>query len=222
MRRMETTRSRVGASRKVFAGVLPSTFLRSGIENDHLAEQRHLTARAVLSALDQLIGLHHLDAEVPILVLGGRGYIASEVLRLCAGRRVSSVDVGEWDEFARFVADHANRPAVVINLTKSGALSEYAGKLWPGVIILNEVYPEPSASEIVALEEQGAKCYHIVGVAGRAWPPFPKAYRGGIPCCASLPISPDDPIPVLLLSLSRHGDNLLSNIPAVSTETGQE
>lgn len=73
------------------------------------------------------------------------------------------------------------------------ALLEYARDRWQGAIVQNEVYPEPSAAEIAELEARGAHCYHIVGVEGRAWPPFPRAYRGGIPCCASLPFSPDDP-----------------------------
>jgi hypothetical protein len=89
-----------------------------------------------------------------------------------------------------------------LNLTKSGALLEYARELWPGVIVLNEVCPEPSSTELAELEARGAVCYHIVGVEGRAWPPFPRAYRGGIPCCASLPFSPDDPIPILIAHLS--------------------
>lgn len=205
MTRMEEARNRVGASRKVFAGVLPSTFARNGIENDHLAEQRHLTARAVLHALDEVLTLHRLRSDVPVLVLGGRGYIASEVLRLCEGRNVSSIDVGEFDTFRQFATDHGGGPAVIVNLTKSGALSDYASAFWPGVIVLNEVYPEPSATEIAALEERGAACYHIVGVEGEAWPPFPRAYRGGVPCCASLPFSPHDPIPVLISRLSREG-----------------
>ena len=99
---MEAVRCRVGARRKVFAGILPSAFLRNGIENEHLAEQRHLTARAVLQALDEVMALHRLSRDVPILVLGGRGYIASEVLRLSAGRNVSSIDVGEFEEFREF------------------------------------------------------------------------------------------------------------------------
>ena len=99
--------------------------------------------------------------------------------------------------------DSQGRPAVVVNLTKSGALLEYARDLWPGVIVLNEVYPEPSSAEIAELEARGSSCYHIIGVEGKAWPPFPRAYRGGIPCCASLPFSPDDPIPILIARLSR-------------------
>jgi hypothetical protein len=53
MSRMEAAQRSVGATRKVFAGILPSLFARNGIENEHLAEQRYLTARAVLQALDQ-------------------------------------------------------------------------------------------------------------------------------------------------------------------------
>ena len=84
------------------------------------------------------------------------------------------------------------------------ALLGYARDLWPGVIVLNEVYPEPSAVEIAELEARGAHCYHIVGVEGWAWPPFPRAYRGGIPCRASLPFSPT--IPILIARLSHCGE----------------
>jgi hypothetical protein len=205
MNRMDAAQRSVGAPRKVFAGILPSMFARNGIENEHLAEQRYLTARAVLQALDQVIALHDLSKDVPILVLGGRGYIASEVLRLGGDRNVSSVDVAEFDAFRRFVDTYRGHPAVIVNLTKSGALLEYARELWPGVIVLNEVYPEPSAAEIAELEARGSSCYHIVGVEGKAWPPFPRAYRGGIPCCASLPFSPDDPIPILIARLASDG-----------------
>jgi len=59
--------------------------------------------------------------------------------------------------------------------------------------------------QVAELEARGARCYHIVGVEGEAWPPFPRAYRGGIPCCASLPFSPDDPIPILIAPLSGDG-----------------
>jgi hypothetical protein len=209
MSRMEAFRSAVKAERKVFAGILPSTFLRNGIENEHLAEQRHLTARAVLFAVDQVMRAHDLAADVPILVLGGRGYIASEVIRLCGRPGITSIDVGELDAFDTFVAGHRGRPVLVINLTKSGALAEYADRLWPGAIVLNEVYPEPAAREIATLEGCGVKCYHIIGVAGQAWPPFPRAYRGGIPCCAALPISSESPIPTVVALLKPDGSRQL-------------
>jgi hypothetical protein len=143
---------------------------------------------------------------VPVLVLGGRGYIASEVLQLTTRRNVTSIDVGELEAFRRFADRNNGCSVVVVNLTKSGALLEYAREFWPGAIVLNEVYPEPSEAEIGALEARGAICYHIIGVQGDAWPPFPKAYRGGIPCCASLPISSNDPFPVLVSRLSGDGE----------------
>ena len=92
MSRMEAIQRRVGAPRKVFAGILPSTLARNGAEDQHLAQQRHLTARAVLQALDHVMDLSGLTRDVRILVLGGRGYIASEVIRLGSGLRITSID----------------------------------------------------------------------------------------------------------------------------------
>ena len=205
MARMEQVRACVGAQRKVFAGVLPSTFLRNGIENEHLAEQRTLTARAVLTALDRVIEVHKLSDDVPIVVLGGQGYIASEVIRLCKRPSLTSIDVGQGQEFEDFAARQRDQRVVLINLTKSGALHEYVSKLWPGAIVLNEVYPEPTSNEIASMEQRGVTCYHIVGVSGQAWPPFPRAYKGGIPCCAALPFSREDAIPTLVTRLTSEG-----------------
>ena len=205
MSQMERVRACVRAERKVFAGILPSTFQRNGIDDADLSDQRELTARAVLCALDQVTEANGLSEDVPILVLGGRGYIASEVIDRCTRPSVTSVDVGDIAEFEALVARLHGRPLVVINLTKSGALAEYTNRLWPGVIVLNEVYPEPTGPEIAALEQRGVTCYHIVGVAGQAWPPFPKAYRGGIPCCAALPVAQKDALPVLVARLSLDG-----------------
>lgn len=39
-------------------------------------------------------------------------------------------------------------------------------------------------AKVAALTAIGSCAYHVVGIGGRAYPPFPKAYAGGIPCCA--------------------------------------
>jgi hypothetical protein len=62
-------------------------------------------------------------------------------------------------------------------------VSEYIQHFWPGVVFINEVYPEPEKVE--ALRAKGVVCYHIAGIKARAWPAFPSGYQGGIPCCAS-------------------------------------
>lgn len=204
LHKMERIRGLIGAERKIFAGILPSLFSRLGAQDRQLEEQRRLTALAVVSALDQVSALKGLDAATPILLIGGRGYIATEVMQLCAGRSVRSIDLGEFDAFRTFADSTRGSALVVVNLAKSGALAEYAGHFWPGVVVLNEVYPEPSDAELATLETCGAQCFHVVGVAGGAWPAFPRAYRGGIPCCAALP-SPDDTTVTALVTRLRPG-----------------
>jgi len=151
MSRMEAIQRRVGAPRKVFAGILPSTLARNGAEDEHLSQQRHLTARAVLQALDHVLELNGLTRDVRILVLGGRGYIASEVIRLGGGLRITSIDADGWDEFRQFAEECRGSAVVVLNLTKSGALLDYARELWPGVIVLNDAYNANPTSMDAAL-----------------------------------------------------------------------
>ena len=67
------------------------------------------------------------------------------------------------------------------NNPKKGALAEYVKYFWPGVVVVNEVYPEPSKSEVAVIKDKGACCYHIAGVKGRAWPAFPRGYRAASP-----------------------------------------
>lgn len=69
--------------------------------------------------------------------------------------------------------------------------------------VLNDVYPEPDRQTLATLTARGIPGHHVVGVRGSAYPPFPAAYAGGVPCCAAWP-SPDaevvirhlNPVPV--------------------------
>ena len=202
MRQMDTIRRRVGAAHKRFAGILPSIFVNRGIADQDIGVQRTLTARAVLAALDDVIGRHHLPADVPVLILGGRGFIAREVLELSAGRNMLSIDAGQLAEFRAMIRPMRGHPLIIVNLTKSGALAEYIAYLWPGSIVLNEVYPEPSTHEIAAMQSLGNACYHIAGIRASCWPAFPRAYRGGIPCCASLPLGEHERVEVVVIALA--------------------
>lgn len=80
---------------------------------------------------------------------------------------------------------HSKQKAILINLTKKAALSQELDKFWQELVLLNEAYPEPSAEELKVLTDWGCQAYHIVGVKARSYPAFPKAYKGGIPCCAA-------------------------------------
>jgi hypothetical protein len=201
MRKMERVRQLVGAERKIFAGILPSRFAKLGVADEQLEQQRELTARAVVSALDQVVARTGVPRAGPIVLIGGKGYIASKVFDLCRDRSTYTVDIGEFDTFRRLAQEAHGGAAVVINLAKSTALAEYTEHFWPGVVVLNEVYPEPDETELAALAVRGVRCFHVVGVAGRAWPRFPRAYRGGIPCCAALPVAGSTDVTALVSEL---------------------
>ena len=74
---------------------------------------------------------------------------------------------------------------VLVNISLKFVLDDYVSRLWPGLVVLNEVYPEPTPATVEKLASRGCSCYHVVGVSGRAVPYFPSAYQGGIPCCAA-------------------------------------
>lgn len=201
MHKMERIRDLISADRKIFAGILPSRFTRLGVTDDQLEQQRSLTARAVVSALDQVMASCGMDATTPILLIGGNGYIASKVFELCAGRPAHKVDLDGFATFRSLTEAMRGRPMIAVNLAKSSALAGYMDSFWPGVVVLNEVYPEPDEAELSALAARGVRCFHVVGVAGRAWPRFPRAYRNGIPCCAALPAAGGSAVTALVTEL---------------------
>lgn len=182
---MENVRGKTGAEQKTFAGVLPSLFSSKGIISPDDLIERQTTIKAILMALKEVKAREGLSEETPVLILGGRGFIGSGLSEHLGGGTHYSFDAGEKGQFISITAELHGRPCIVLNLTKKGALPEYLEYFWPGVVVLNEVYPEPGKLEVAAIKDKGACCCHIAGVKGWAWPAFPRGYQGGIPCCAS-------------------------------------
>ena len=146
--------------------------------------ERDVTVKAVFQALDKIKSAEKLPAHVPVIVLGGDGFIGSELVK-AGGEKFHSYDVGLEESFFVFFEKLRDKPVILLNVTKKEALSSYIPHLWPEAVLVNEVYPEPTEKEVASIKAIGACCYHIVGVKGRAWPGFPRGYAGGIPCCAS-------------------------------------
>ena len=184
--RMERIRTIVGADRKSFAGILPSV-LATRLDLKANLTENHITVAAVLKALSGLTLEKGLAPDTPLVVLGSRGFVGQELILSLHDYpgRVYAIDQHNREEFSRVAQLLQGMPAIVVNLTKKAALKEYAGLLWPEAVVLNEVYPEPGKDELRLIADAGAECWHLVGVKGSAWPSFPRAYRGGIPCCAS-------------------------------------
>lgn len=176
--RVDRIRQLLNAKSKTFAGILPGVLHRKGILTE--TPEADVTARVVAQAVTQVIIQEEMGANVPIIILGGKGFIGKRVVERLASYRIFPVDINdEWPNHLR------GQRVLLVNITLKNALEKYLGRLWPEAVILNEVYPEPSSHAISRIKAIGCICYHVAGVKALAFPSFPHAYRGGIPCCAA-------------------------------------
>lgn len=186
----ESTKSELGANRRTFAGVLPGVMRSRRITKE--TPEAELTTKALVDAeraVRRAMGWREEDV-IPVIVLGGRGFIGR---RLVAALRempwrgqVYTVDVaGEkwraWPEHLK------GQRAILVNAARRDALADYMWALWPELVVLNEVYPGPTAEELAQLRAVGCPVFHVVGVKAQCFPAFPGEYQGGVPCCAAMP-----------------------------------
>jgi len=175
--RMEEIRRLVRAPRKTFAGVLPGILYAKRIVRE--APEAELTVEGVMRAINIVIQKECLLASVPIIILGGKGFIGRRLVKALRqrGDEVVVVDRDEpWPD------DLYGEVVIVVNTALKGALLDYRAKMWSDMIVINEVYPPPRADDFYDI---GCALYHIKGVKAFALPPFPHAYQGGIPLCAA-------------------------------------
>ncbi len=177
VQRMEKIRQLVGAPRRTFAGVLPGILYAKRLVKT--APEVEVTIEGVLRAIDIVKQREGIYATVPIIVLGGRGFIGRRLVKKLQekGNQVIVVDKDDpWPD------DLYGEVVIVVNTTLKGALLRYRSKMWSEMIIINEVYPPPKADDF---SDIGCAIYHIKGAKAWALPPFPHAYQGGIPLCAA-------------------------------------
>lgn len=174
----------VGAKQTTFSGILPGVFVALGIVEEGKSLENANTVKVVLKAVDEVVKLEEMPADCPVVVLGGRGFIGRRIAELLEskGRKVYPVDIKDGTVIPSHLRGTA---AIILNITKTGALSQYIPCLWREAVVVNEVYPEPPALEQELMRARGLRCYHITGVKASALPRFMKAYKGGIPCCAA-------------------------------------
>lgn len=180
--RTEKLRQLLGATHMTFAGVLPSILFSRRVIRD--APEADTTVEAIIRSEDYVRAREGYDASVPLIILGGHGFIGRRLIRRLAGRQIHSVDPasncnGSWPHHL------SGTRAILINVSRRAALHEYFAHIWSSLIVINEVYPEPSTAEIAALTAIGSPLYHVVGIAGKAYPAFPSIYAAAIPCCAA-------------------------------------
>jgi hypothetical protein len=183
--RAERFRQLLCAEQTSFAGILPGLLQARGIRVD--GPEIEVTVEAVIQAEAKLRAEINYPDDTPLILLGGKGFIGRRLAERLAHRETYVVDVlpGRRINDETWPFHLQRKAAILINVTKKAVISEYMRLFWKELILLNEVYPEPSEEEIAFLSAIGVQVYHIVGVKAWAIPAFPRAYAGGIPCCAA-------------------------------------
>ena len=182
VRHIEKIRQLVHADNKAFAGILPGLLLKRKMIDK--SPEADLTALIVVEAVKLVKKRIGVDEEIPIVVLGGRGFIGKAVVDKLKSVQKSDIYVvdiigrnNKWPE--------GKTRKIVINLARHNTIQLYYDALRRGDVILNEAYPAPSFEIISAIKSFNCDCFHIVGVEATAFPRFTQAYQGGIPCCAA-------------------------------------
>ena len=183
--RVEKLRQLLGAERKTFSGILPGVLYYKRII--HEAPEADLTAAAVLQAIDLVKTKESLEPETPVIVLGGKGFIGRRVVKMLDKSTTYSIDSIDGQDKSHWPNDLSGKRVIVVNITLNNAIENYLDVIWPGTVVINEVYPEPDPTTLKKLSAKNCCCYHVVGVDAMAIPSFPSAYRGAIPCCAAWP-----------------------------------
>lgn len=183
--RMEALRQLFGANRKTFAGILPGVLYFKRIIKE--APEADLTAVAVSQAINLVKEKESLEFDAPVIVLGGKGFIGRRVVKMLDESTTYSIDSADGQGKNDWPAQLNGKRNIVVNITLNNAINDYIDVIRPGTVILNEVYPEPSTEIMEKFSAKDCQCYHVVGVDAMAFPPFPSAYRGAIPCCAAWP-----------------------------------
>ncbi len=164
------------------AGVLPSVL--RGADDLAVHPSQGLTVKVVVAAVEEVLA-RAFDRPVPLILLGGAGYVGHGVTTALrgAGHEVHVVDhaigVDALPDGLR------GTPTLLVDLARPGALAEHLDVLWPGLVVLNEVFPEPSRQDVARFAKRGVALWHIAGVPGEVRPPLPGGYSGAVPCCAA-------------------------------------
>ncbi len=178
----EKIRELLAADQKTFAGILPSVLLGKEILRD--AIEAEVTVAAVMKAEEKVRIAEKLEESTPLIILGSKGFIGKRLISKLIDREIYEIDIAD-DNTKEWPCHLQGRKTILINLTRKMALNNYLDYFWPDLILLNEVYPEPTVTELSRIITQGCKAYHVVGIIAKTYPSFPKAYKGGIPCCAA-------------------------------------
>lgn len=182
LNRTERIRQLTNSPQKTFAGILPGIFIKNRIPYESL--EAKITVKAVYKAIEKIQNANKYSKEAPIIFLGGKGFIGRHLVKLFQRGRTHIIDIIDNSNNDETWPALYGKEAMLINLSRQAAIKDYIHFFWKELIVVNEVYPEPSAEELKAITDKNCKVYHVVGIEGKSFPSLPGAYNGAIPCCA--------------------------------------
>jgi dTDP-4-dehydrorhamnose reductase len=101
-----------------------------------------VTVSAVVKAERKLRQLIHYSNNTPLIILGARGFIGTQITKEYTNRKVYAIDLDNKDDFPLHLK---GQKVILINLTSKSALREYINKFWKELVLLNEAYPDVQA-----------------------------------------------------------------------------
>ncbi len=185
--RTEDIRKNIGAKTTHFAGTLPGRFTNFRIRRGtNQKNERLATVENVVNAIRQVREMKSHTNEHSVIVLGGNGFIGRGVVDVLRQESVTVISIDKNGGDTTYTMPKSAH--LVVNIMTPGAIREYIDEkfIGPSTTVLNEVYPAPHQELVEEMNSLGADVFHIVGVVADAYPSFPKAYRGAVPCCAAL------------------------------------
>ncbi len=181
VQQIEKIRQLIRADEKTFAGILPGLLVKKKIIDK--SPEADITASIVIEAIELIKKEIEVDEKIPIVVLGGKGFIGKRVVDRLKSIQKSDIYVVDLTGRDNIWPEREIRK-IVVNIARHDTIGFYFNALREGDIILNEAYPGPSSEIINKIKSLGCECFHITGVEASAFPKFTQLYSGGIPCCA--------------------------------------
>lgn len=178
--RVHAVREELGAVEVCWAGALPEILRAHRITLE--SHEAGNTVRLVHRAERVVRSRCRLDPAAPLVLVGGEGAVKRRLQRVLGGRPVVYLDPLE----APRAASWPDGPALILNMAPGPALRALVPHIRAGHVILNTGYPDPPLDVVRRLAARGCRLFHLAGVRGRAWPPFPGSYAGAVPCCAAI------------------------------------
>ena len=169
----------MGVEQIHLAGILPSVLRHSDVLTPYAS--RGLIVDLVAKAASQLVDDRFGGDWPPLIVLGAGGYIGEPLCAALGAREIHRVDPALGSSI---LPDLGGRPALLIDVARAGKINDYIPQMWPGLVVLNEAFPEPARKSRKRLVASGVELWHLAGAEGSVWPNLPFAYGGAVPCCA--------------------------------------